>query len=332
MNPKHDRREQRNPERSRKTSEQGFALVAVLLVMTLLSVIGAEFAFSMRLEASMVRSFRDGIIASHLAEAGIQQAIREIFSDSVVVGVPDDRVLTFFRTPQQPLPRLPREAVKLGAGEFSYRIHDEEARLNVNVAAVGVLDRFLTVLGLEKRVRDTIIHSLQDWRDANDDHRLNGAESDDTYLKLPVPYRARNANLEDTAELLQIKGITPEIYFGNDRQPGLVDHVTVHSRGRVNINTASEVVLRGLGLSDAEVTDIVQSRRSTPFPSVPPRFANRQLMVATQTFRIEAEGRVAGALGARITAIVRRRAAPGVAAPTVVVLSWRSDAALRKRS
>jgi general secretion pathway protein K len=319
-------REQRNPEGSR-----GFALVAVLLVMSLLSVIGAEFAFSMRLEASMVRSFRDGVVASHLAEAGIEQAIREISSDSVLIGTPDDGLLTFFRTPQQPLPRLPREAVKLGAGEFSYRIHDEEARLNVNVAGVAVLDRFLTVLGLEKRVRDTIIDSLQDWKDANDDHRLNGAESDDTYLKLPVPYRARNGNLEDTGELLQIKGVTPEVYFGNDRQPGLVDHVTVHSGGRININTASEVVLRGLGLSDAEVTDIVQSRRATPYASVPGRFAGRQLVVATQTYRIEAEGRAAGEVGARITAIVRRRAAAGTG-PTVVVLSWRPDAAPRKRS
>ena len=148
-----------------------------------------------------------------------------------------------------------------------------------------------------------------------------------------MPYRARNTNLEDTSELLQIKGITPEIYFGNDRQPGLIDHVTVHSTGRVNINTASEVGLRGLGLSDAEVTDIVQSRRSTPYATVPPRFAGRRLTVATQTYRIEAEGRVAGELGARITAIVRRRAATSVAAPsTVVVLSWRPDAAPRKRS
>ena len=321
----------RNPTTPAKPP-RGFALIAVLLVMSLLAVIGAEFAFSMRLEASMVKTFRDGVIARHLAEAGVEQALREILSDSVLVGMPDDGPLTFFRSPGIPLPRLPRETVKLGPGEFSYRILDEESRLNLNTTAGPILDRFLTSLGIEKRVRDTIIDSLADWRDVNEEHRLNGAESEDTYLKLPVPYRSRNANLEDVSELLQIKGLTPEIYFGHDRQPGLVDHVTVHGSGRININTASEVVLRGLGLSDAEVTDIVQSRRATPFAIVPPRFSGRQLLAVSQTFRIESEGRVAGEPQATLTAIVQRQVATPGAAATLVMRSWRPDAAPRKRT
>ena len=316
--------------RHRAGHQRGFALVAVLLVMALLAVIGAEFAFSMRLEASMVRAFRDGVMANHLAEAGVEQAMREILSDWLLVAPAEDTALTFFRSPLQPLPRLPRDAVKLGPGDFSYRIFDEQARLNVNSTGTTVLDRLLTVLGLEKRVRDTIVDSIQDWKDANEDHRLNGAESEDTYLKLPVPYRSRNANLEDTSELLQIKGVTPEIYYGHGGQPGLADHVTVFGSGRVNINTASEVVLRGLGLSDAEVTDIIQGRRSTPYPTVPGRFAGRQLITTTQTYRVESEGRVGDEPLARITAIVQRRLTPGVG-PEVVVLSWRPGAPSPKR-
>ena len=67
--------------------ERGFALLAVILVMTLLAVVVTEFAFSMRLEASMVRAYRDGVLARNLAEAGIQQAIREILSDANVHGL-----------------------------------------------------------------------------------------------------------------------------------------------------------------------------------------------------------------------------------------------------
>ena len=38
---------------------------------------------------------------------------------------------------------------------------------------------------------------------------VRSGRSDDYYLKLPVPYRARNANLESTMELLQIEDTPP---------------------------------------------------------------------------------------------------------------------------
>jgi len=74
--------------------------------------------------------------------------------------------------------------------------------------------------------------------DADEDHRLNGAESEDTYLRLPVPYRSRNGPLEDIRELLQIHGVTPEIYYGHDQSLPLRDFVTVHGSPQININTA----------------------------------------------------------------------------------------------
>ena len=57
--------------------ERGFALLIVLLVLALVAVVGAEFAYSMRLEASAVRAYKNGIIGSHLAETALEQAIRE---------------------------------------------------------------------------------------------------------------------------------------------------------------------------------------------------------------------------------------------------------------
>lgn len=306
-------------------SEQGFALIAVLLVLALLGVIGAEFAFSMRLEASMVRSYRDGVIAMHLAEAGVQQAIREILTQAPLVGFPDGEPLTFFRTALERLPRLPRDGVALGGGQFSYRITDEESRIDLNRTPPDRVDRLLSVLGLDKQVRDTIVDSLQDWQDADEEHRLNGAESEDTYLRLPVPYRSRNAPLEDINELLQIHGVTPEIYYGRDREPALRDYVTVHGSGKVNINTAPETALRALGLSDAEVSEIVQSRRAAPYAVVPAQFTGRGLVTTTRTFRIEAEGLVAGEPRARVTAIVQIQAGAGPD-PEIVVLAWNPNA------
>jgi len=303
------------------TTDRGFALVAVLLVLGLLGLIGAEFAYSMRLEATAARAYKEGIVAAHLAEAGVEQAIREIVGDFAFVVVDDQGVLTFHTRDGRALPRLPRTRVPLGTlGAFSYRISDEEARLNLNTSPPDRVDLLLQGLGVTKADRDTINDSLQDWRDANDEHRLNGAESDDYYLKLPIPYRAHNANLESVSELLQIKGVKPEIYYGREGKAGLVDLVTVKTPGQINMNTAGPDVLRAQGMSDAEIIDLVQTRRDGPFLQVPGRFGGRGLMVNTRTFRIEAEGLVDGQTRARLTAIVQRRQDGG--RQPVAILEW----------
>jgi general secretion pathway protein K len=304
----------------RPRGERGFALLLVLLVLALVAVVSAEFAYSMRLEAASVRAYRNGVIGNHLAEAGIEQAIREIVADAPLVAEDGDGLLTFYTPERRPLPRLPREKVEFGGGRYTYRITDEEARLNVNASPPERIDRLLQGLELDKSVRDAIVDSIQDWRDPNEEHRANGAESEDHYLKLKVPYRAHNTNLESVTELLQIKGVTPEIYHGDKDRPGLAGLVTVRGRGAVNMNTAPPEVLGALGLSTAEITEIVQARRiEGPYASLPGKFGNRNLSTATQTFRIEAEGIVDDRVAARLIAIVQRRAE---GTSPVTVLEW----------
>ena len=300
--------------------ERGFALVAVLLVLALIGIAGAEFAYSMRLEATAVRAWKEEIAATHLAEAAVEQAVREIAADFAYVLLAEDGELTFFNRERAPLVRLPRTEVALGGGHFSYRLTDEEARLNLNAAPPERLDRLLQLLQLDKRSRDVILDSLQDWRDPNEEHRVNGAESEDYYLKLPVPYRSHNANLESVNELLQIRGVTPALFNGAEGRPGLVDFVTVKTGGQVNLNTAGPMILRSLGLSDAEISDIEQSRREGPYLAVPGRFGGRGVTVSSRTFRVEAQGLIEKRVRARLTAIVQKRADGGL--PAVAILEW----------
>lgn len=317
--------------------ERGFALLTVMLVLTLLTVVVIELAVAMRLEAAMSRSFKEQLLALHLAEAGVHQAIREIQSEASVQAIDADGQLAFYRVASSSaldatrLPALPRIRVPLGRGQFSYRISDEEARLNVNSAPTPHLDRLLRAMGVEKQARDTILDAVEDWKDADDLHRMNGAESADYYLRLPVPYRARNAALQDTAELLQIRGITPTLYHGHADRPGLDHLVTVFGRNAVNINTAAAPVLASLGLSNAEIADIVQSRAQAPFTTVPGRFGGRGLTVGSATFRIVAEGWVGGVRKAGVLAILQWRGERGAATSSsvrsarLVTLMWRAE-------
>jgi type II secretory pathway component PulK len=302
--------------------------VTVLLVLAILGVVGAEFAFSMRLEATMVRSFKEAVLGEHLAEAAIQQAIREILSDAPFVGRPDDGPLTFYRSAIDPLPRLPREKVRLGGGEFTYRVSDEDGLIDLNLASADKVDRLLRELEVDKRERDVIVDSIQDWKDTNEEHRLNGAESEDVYLEQPVPYRSRNANFTDVRELLQVHGVTPALYYGGDGHPALRDLVTAHGSAQVNINTAPEPVLRAHGLSDAELAYVIQTRRARPFDTVPGNLSLRGLGTVSRTFRIEAEGWVSeGPPRARVTAIVRKQVSPTSGRIEAAVLAWMPEVA-----
>jgi general secretion pathway protein K len=284
--------------------ERGFAMIAVLLVLALIGLLGAEFAYSMRLEARAARNYKDTLMAGYLAEAAVQNAVREIAGQAAYVTEAEDGALTFYTRDRLPLKRLAREEVPLGDGKYSYRITDEMARLDINNTPPARLDRLLQLMDIEKPQRDTIVDSIQDWRDENGEHRLSGAESDDYYLQLPVPYRARDGNLESINELLQIKGITPELFRGTAERPALADVVTVFGRGNVNINTASKLVLSTLGLSDAEIIEIQATRREIPYFTVPPRFTGRGLAAESRIYRIEAVGLLDGKPHARLTAIV----------------------------
>lgn len=310
------------------SGERGVALIVVILVLALLALVVTEFAYSARLEASMVRAYRDTVLARHLAEAGVQQGVREILSQSQIGAIDESGQFVFYRvlpgqtTPTR-VPPLPRIRVPLGAGEFSYRITDEASRLNLNGGDQVRLDRLLGALEIDRSQREVISDSIQDWRDGNELHRVHGAESD-YYLKLPVPYRARNANIQDESELLQIRGVTPELYFGTGGRPGLGSLVTAVALNAVSLNAAPPLVLKAVGLSDAEIEEIVRTRVRTPYPTVPGRFAGRGLTTGSAIFRIEAEGLVGGVSRSQVVAVVRR-GRPGRTLD-VSVLSWRPEA------
>ena len=125
-----------------------------------------------------------------------------------------------------------------------------------------------------------------DWRDPDKLHRLNGAE-DDYYLSLRVPYKAKNGNFETIDELLLVKGMTPEILYGNVADPerraaleaqlpwerqlgpgellGVARHLSVFGTGQVNVNTASPEVLRALELRTPEIIAVLARRKEKPF-------------------------------------------------------------------
>ncbi|MBI4378667.1 MAG: general secretion pathway protein GspK [Nitrospinae bacterium] len=270
------------------TSQRGVALLMVLWVMVFLTVIVSEFAHSMRVEINITKNFKEEAEALSLSEAGLNLAFAEILKDSDYM-VSDEGDVVFVKKginyKESPLKNKPlRNGIKLGSGGIHYSIMDEDSKININAASRDTIIKLLTLSGVEAgEILDTIADSIEDWRDDDSLHRLNGAE-EDYYMGLPVPYHCKNANFDTVEELLMVKGMTPEILYGNieagktnltetgetdsqgegigvrDKYTGIYQHLTVIGSGQINLNTAPELLLKVIK-GDEEAKNIISKRQ-----------------------------------------------------------------------
>jgi general secretion pathway protein K len=103
-------------------------------------------------------------------------------------------------------------------------------------------DSFVIIGEVDDNDASVIAASIVDWRDPDDKPLENGAETG-YYTELEHPYSCKNADFQVLDELLQVRGMTTEI-FGK-----MKGRLTVYGLGAVNINTADAAVLRCIGLA-----------------------------------------------------------------------------------
>jgi len=138
-----------------------------------------------------------------------------------------------------------------------YGLIDEERKININKVPYDVLRNFFEIVeevSLEEA--SDIAASIIDWRDADDNPEDDGAESG-YYFALDLPYPCKNADFEVLEELLMVKGMSEEIFNK------VKDRLTVHGDGAVNINTADELVLQSMGMSEDLAEKIIHFRKGS---------------------------------------------------------------------
>ncbi len=269
--------------KKRTAQEKGIALFMVLWVLILLSGIATEFCFAMRTEVNMVRNFKEQTEAYYIALAGLNRAIFELLRNE---SSPEKKKLLTDENEETSetasLWRMNTDIppVPFAGGRFNVRIGNEAGKINLNTAAEPLLKMMLNGFDLEGQEKDIIVDSIMDWRDENDLHRMNGAESD-YYQALPRPYDCKNGDFDVVAELLMVRGITPEIFYG-----GLKNRVTAFKdqgskRGKVRrrsgkasgskicINAASRAMLLSLPqMTDDLAQAIIDFRKEADFKSL----------------------------------------------------------------
>lgn len=261
-----------------KIKEQsGVILILSLWFLAGLSLLSLGFAHRTRLEVKVTGFYKDKIYALHLAKAGVNRAIVSIEND--------ENSYDSLNEPWHVHPTWEEEGwfgdknSDEKKREVIYEVVDEESKININTAPKELL------MGLPG-IDETIASAIIDWRDEDNLPQEGGAEND-YYQSLDPPYNCKNAPFDLVSELLAVKGITPELFFGEDAngnglldpnendgsltppndnmdgelQIGINDLVTVYGEGLINLNTASLQVLVAIpGLREETARAIIDYR------------------------------------------------------------------------
>jgi general secretion pathway protein K len=246
---------------------RGSALLAVLWISAAMAAIAFSLSNTVRGETERTSTVLDDLRGYYLATGAIDRAMVEVIWSAAF---PNQRM-------------LPKGAFMVDysfpAGAAHVEFIPETARLDLNSASPETLYRLMLALGIEPARALEIAQATVDWRTPG------GELFDSYYLSLAPSFRASHTSFQETEELLLVKGVTPEIFYGTyvpapapDRaaggagqaggrrlihMSGLVDCLsTFGSKGRVDANTANAAVLAAVGLSPDAVNFIVERRRA----------------------------------------------------------------------
>ncbi|MFO0879276.1 MAG: type II secretion system protein GspK [Gemmataceae bacterium] len=250
---------------ARPRSRRGVVLLVVLIVIVLLTLAAYRYNDWMLGEARATESVIRSTQARAFATSGVHYAA------ALLAAGPNAAGGSLFDNPQlfQDI-EVPTSATNGRTGRFSiltlrdpndsgsngqahtFGVTCESGKVNLN-ALLG-LDKGKGEVGKKilmqlPNMTDEIADSILDYIDTDDTARQNGAENE-YYSALDPPYRCKNGPLDTLEELLLVKGVTPDLLFGSDRNrngqadPGEGDgqlslgwqaYLTVYSR-EVNVD------------------------------------------------------------------------------------------------
>jgi general secretion pathway protein K len=246
-------------------------LISVLWVILILSLLSFSLAAAVRAEMAVAQNSFDSERAFFMAKGAAETVFHSIAQKQDL-------------TRNSPILVEQGEYVfPFDGGEARVRFDSDGGKISLNSASDELLVSMFDAIGLDERVRNEVVDSILDWRDADDVRQLYGAEVDDYPQNAsaePGATMPRNASFQSVDELLLVKNMTNEIFYGGivvspdageyRRIPGIRDLVTVSpGDGRVNVNLASRDVLASLPQVTAELAEtIVSAREEDKFTSV----------------------------------------------------------------
>lgn len=253
----------------------GFILIGVLVIVLLASMVTMSLVFRVKAEQTATVASTSGDQAWAAAMSGVGEAMRVAQAGLQDTGLWMNNPAAFRN----------RLVFDDGSEKWYFSVfsesHDEldaQARFGLSDEASRISLQHADAAMLEKlpRMTPSLVQGILDFTDADNIPRPEGAEQE-YYNALPRPYLIHNRPLNAIDELLLVRGITPELFYGEDSnwncrldpneddgealppvdnkdgrlEPGLRQYLTVSSvepdnddtdRPRTNINNPSSAL------------------------------------------------------------------------------------------
>jgi len=197
---------QRCAHREHRSRDRGTVLIATMWILIVLAGMVLVLADAMRIEGACSANHAAQQRAAAVETGAIQYVLASL--DGLKGQVPTEA-------------NMPCQGVQVGEGAFwilrpdyedgrqdVYGVVDEASKINLNTATVEMLSSL-------PDMTPEIAAAIVDWRDADGELTVGGAESE-YYLLLPSPYECKNAPLETIEELLLVKRTSKELLFDED--------------------------------------------------------------------------------------------------------------------
>ena len=248
------------------SNRRGGALLAVLWLSAGLAAIALSVSSNVRSETDRVSTSGEGLRTAYLASGALERGILWVlwgnsgFGDNAPDGLP-----RFWRYNMRRLP------MRFPSGDALVEVIPESSKLNINSGSPDDLYRVVfAVSGDPARARQ-IADGIVDWRSSTETPSL----FDQYYFSLGPTFRARHASFLEIEELLLVRGMSPELFYGNYTtgadgrlyaRGGLRDALSVWgSLGPFDVNTVSPALMEAMGMTAEAAASVVAARQERPF-------------------------------------------------------------------
>ncbi len=253
-----------SPRSTKREREAGSALLAVLWLSAALAAIAFSLATTVRAETERTANLSDSTRAYYLAAGSIDRAVLWIQRG------PGGRPSQPDGSPGFYDPPMPYLNMDYPSGRVVVEVSPETAKLNINQASREDLFRVIVAAGAEPARASYVADGIVDWRTGGGSGAFDGE-----YFRRTPSFRPRHASFEEIEELLLVRGMTPELFYGTYFEGqggrliprgGLKDCLSVWGpTTQFDANTIDPVLLIALGLPPAQAFEAAERRRIQTF-------------------------------------------------------------------
>lgn len=218
---------------NRKT-QSGLALVIVIWVLSLLTIMAGSFALTMRRETTVISALKDNAEILSIAETGLTIAQQMLFlADEEQQWQADGSIYQ----------------LQSQGAEIRVRLFSEQGKIDINKADESLLMKMMGATSEELDKQEELVSAIIDWRDNDDEVRINGAEKQQ-YEEAGLAYQPANKGFQLIEEIQMVLGMNDTIY------QQIKPLITVYSgKPKVDLEVASNEVLQVITDSDWDLSD-----------------------------------------------------------------------------